>query len=262
MGKSYEPPEAPNYGAASREAIEAEVELLPKRLEAEANARLKYDPIFQQQQIDLFRDASPQLAQIALDMQTEYGDEFVEASRRQLEASDPEGFALRQELGSKLLEDLKAGRSLTDEERRESRNNVRGAQLARGNYLGNASAFEELQTMSDAGFRKEQQRMANAGAFLGQPLNAQFQSLSGAQQGAAPVQQVNAGNPFRYMGTDTMQNGAQFASNTFSTQANIYANQPQNPWMSGLGMLTGAVGQAAAGPIGGGIGNWIMGKKG
>ncbi len=251
------PPEAPDYAAANRVAIETEIELLPERLAAEADARLKYDPLFQDMEIDLMRKASPELAQIALDVQERYGSQFVESSRKQLEQSDPEGFKLRQELGQKLLADLKAGRSLTDREQKDTLNNVRGAQVARGNFLGDAAAFQEMEAMGDAGFRKEQQRYANAGSFLGNPLNAQFSSLSGAQQGSA--QQVNSGAPFQYMGQNTGSQGAQFASNIYGTQSQNYANAPGNPWMAGLGMIGGAVGTAAAGPIGAAIGGKVAG---
>jgi hypothetical protein len=259
MGMYSEPkaPAAPDYGAANREAIETEIELLPERLAAEADARLKYDPLFQEMEIDLMRQASPELAQIALDVQERFGSQFVESSRKQLEQSDPEGFKLRQELGQKLLEDLKAGRGLTDREQESTLNSIRGAQVARGNFLGDASAFQEMQAVDDAGFRKEQQRYGNAGAFLGNPLNAQFSSLSGAQQGSA--QQVNSGAPFQYMGNNTGAQGAQFASNIYGTQSQNYANAPGNPWMAGLGMLGGAVGTAAAGPVGGAIGSGLTG---
>jgi len=110
---------------------------------------------------------------------------------------------------------------------------------------------------ADRNYKKDQQDLANLGAFLsGQTPTAQFQQLSGAQNGAAPFVGTTPGpglNP------NAGAQGAQFAQQNYQTQM---ANPQNNPWMQGLGMGLQTIGTAAA--IGGqqGFGWWGAGKKG
>ena len=86
---------------------------------------------------------------------------------------------------------------------------------------------------TDVAYRKSQQDMSSLGSFLrGETPTAQFQQLSGAQQGAAPISRaptaVNA-NP---------NAGAQGAQNTLSQSGQQFtqASQTPNPWFTGLGL--------------------------
>lgn len=91
----------------------------------------------------------------------------------------------------------------------------------------------------DADYRKTQQDMSNMGAFLaGTTPTAQFQQLSGAQQGAAPMR---GGAPLTNVGGNT-GSGANFAQNQFSTQSALASNTA-NDW---FGMLSLALKGGAA----------------
>jgi hypothetical protein len=124
---------------------------------------------------------------------------------------------------------------------------VRGSQAARGNILGNASIAQEAVANAEFGQKLLQQRLSNASSYVfGAPLSAQYQSLQGAQQGAAPYQ------PVQYQaGTGLNQNagaqGAQFASSIYGSQASMYNAQTNfaaqtytSPWEVAIG-LAGAV---------------------
>lgn len=94
-------------------------------------------------------------------------------------------------------------------------------------YIGSGTA------PSDVAYRKSQQDMSNIGSFLsGQTPQAQFQQLSGAQQGSAPISRAPAApqaNP---------NAGAQGAANSLTAAGQQYqqAAQTPNPWFTGLGM--------------------------
>jgi len=111
MGKSSPtPPPAPDYAAANREAVQADIDTLPMRRLIEAQARLGQGQfqglgdadlaaqLFQQQ-----IEQAPAATQALLDLQKRFGTAFAEEARNQLQATDPGGFALRDNLASRLL---------------------------------------------------------------------------------------------------------------------------------------------------------------
>lgn len=213
-------------------------------------------------------DLARSTASSVLGIQEEFGDRFIQSARRQLEASDPEAFKLRRELGEyflgegseaeqlvrdQLLADLRAEGELTSEERRRVEQDIRGSQAARGNILGEAPTAQE--TAALLGTRQEkrrqaqqaalafnQNRLANQQAFVfGQPLSSQFGNLSGAQSQAAPfIPPSTQVNPF------AGQQGTQFAQQTFGGQIGIFNTQSQaasqqvSPFAAGLGLASSA----------------------
>jgi len=139
---------------------------------------------------------------------------------------------------------------------------VRGGQVANGIYLGNAPASQEASAVVNAGDQQQQQRQAQALDFLqsgvspedvtyrrvqqslsnlgnfidGQTPEAQFQSLSGAGQGAAPFNTTSVQSPS--MNTNSALQGLQNASEIYSGNVNWAENQA-NPWTVGLSSLAG-----------------------
>ncbi len=95
-------------------------------------------------------------------------------------------------------------------------------------YLGSGVTPEDTQ------YRRSQQNMANAGAFLaGQTPTAQFANLSGAQQGPAPFNKGPAmptGNP------NAGPAYAGYAAQNYGNQVNA-ANSTVNPWLTGISAL-------------------------
>lgn len=306
-----EPAQPPDYAAANREAILADIETLPLRRQIEAAARagdkITYtDPRDGKEKTADFTglgegDVSQKLAetlgplarttaQAQLDVGREFAPQFIALAREGMQQADPEGFAARQRLAERLmseagqpgieenplirqgreaalrnvLEEFQLGNRLSDAESRNLEQQVRGAQAARGNVFGNAPSVQEIGEKFNLGERKYQQRLSNlmnvgAQAFgqeqafrqegtaeqqrrmanlsqfaTGAPLSAFFQTLQGAQQGAAPFQPVQAqGMPG--VNPNAGQLGTQFAAQNYATfgpmayEANIY-NQPSSRW--------------------------------
>lgn len=227
---------------------------------------------------------SDKMAQVMLDLQRKYGDDYIDEARSQLERSDPEGFAARKELYDQIMgqlgeerdttmartlqqqiqDELEAGGTLDDQTRREVEQSVRRGQTARGNTMGNAAQFEEamqvgtaaenrrnqrqgkaLQFLTsgasadDVNYRTSQQNLSNLGAFLsGSTPTAQFQQLSGAQQGAAPY---NPGQQAPSISRNTFEQ-AMNGANTWNTNMTNWYAQQENPWVTGINLGTSAIG--------------------
>lgn len=123
MGGSYK---APDMAAANREAVYAQTETFPLLRQMEAASRLGrkgtyVDPATGQTRsydftgmsdIDLTRETAREMAKLApeltkaqLDLSKEYGTQFAEQRRRELETADPE----RYKLYDQFLSDLRSG---------------------------------------------------------------------------------------------------------------------------------------------------------
>lgn len=135
---------------------------------------------------DYQRRYADQLTQELLDIQRQFGPQYVEQRLAELEASDPEGAAMRRNLwdtiqtssetltprpGQEALRDsilaeLNRGGELDPETQRRLSQQVLGSQVARGNYLGNAAATQEATAIAQAQEAQKASRHAQAMAFL------------------------------------------------------------------------------------------------
>lgn len=199
---------------------------------------------YARQQRQYQRETAFGSAQDLLDIQERFGTQFLETSRDQLKASDPIGFAIRENMGKQVNRELALGGAATDDELRGVQQRVRANQSRLGNTMGVAAGVQEVMGQHQYQQQRQQQRLSNAGSFLsGTTPLSQFGQLRSAQMGAAPYAPVGANaigvNP------NAGALGANFAQQRYGTQANIYntqlANQ-QNPWMQGLGMAAGVAG--------------------
>jgi len=219
---------------------------------------------------------SDAMAQTMLDIQANYGAEFIKQRLANLQQSDPNGYAARKELFDRILADSQAhpdrpmaedlqqqvtgmleGAGKMDKQMTEQvQQGVRGHQVSRGIYLGNAPAAEEATAVvgaadqlrteqqdealnyvksgvspEDVEYRRIQQALGNLGAFThGQSPQAQFSSVSGAQNQGAPFNPVNYQTPAG-LNPNAGQVGQQFANGIYQ------ANQQQaNPFTSGLSL--------------------------
>ncbi|MGA1785009.1 MAG: hypothetical protein ACO39R_06480, partial [Pontimonas sp.] len=273
MGSKAREPEAPDVAKASRDGVLADLLTLPGRRQAELAAQLGQkasidvpqfdasgnftgmqklevdftgagDAIRQQAQIEQDRIGADAQAKSILDIQSKYGNQFVDQSLEQLRRADPAGFAARDELGRQIQEQLAAGGALTAGEQRGVEQSVRASQAARGNILGVSAATQEVMASDAYRQQKQQRAFSNAGSFInGSTPQGQFGTLQAAQGGAAPYAPVSFQ---RGMGLDPKAGlaGQNFASNIFSTQAQIYqtsVNKP-NPFMEVAGMAAGVAG--------------------
>ena len=272
---SPDPPDPPDYAAANREAIYADVETLPLRKKIEAAARMggrvEYtdeagvqqvadfegfgDLDQTRQQLDFIGESARQLAETQLSVQEEFGDQFIAQRLKELETSDPLGFEVRKRLGQEALKDLDAGYGLDDGLRNEITQSVRGAQAARGNILGNAPGSAEAFAIGDAAVRLRQQRLANASSFLsGVTPVAQFGSISGAQNGAAAFNPVGIQQGIG-QNANAGQIGTNFALSNYQQESqNAISSAQLNPLNTFMGALGGVAFSGLTGGIGGAIG--------
>jgi len=218
------------------------------------------------------------LAQTMLDLQRKYGSDFVAEARKQLEQSDPEGWAARKRLfdevmadqdrqpdltlsktiQQQMLDELNQGGATDAATNREIEQFLTAQQSARGGGYGKADEYERAMgvgqaaearkaqrkqqalafltsgaTPDDVSFRRGQQNKANLASFLsGTTPTAQFASLSGAQNQAAPF---IPGTPGPTLNPNAGAQGAAYAQGNYNTQTNYAAGQA-NPWMAGLGL--------------------------
>lgn len=240
---------------------------------------------------DNAREMSDQMAKALLDVQKNFGADFVQQRLADLKRADPEGYAARQQLFDKIIADARANpdRPLADElqkqindqlqnagrltagpggELEQIQQAVRGKQLANNIYLGNAPASEEASAVERAGeskrtavqgaasnylaagvspedvkYRRIQQSLANLGAAIsGQTPEAQFGSLSGAGNGAAPFT-PNYSNPAGIDPNAALE-GINNANSIYSGKVN-WSQSQVNPWLAGLSTAMSGVNTAA-----------------
>jgi len=263
----------PDYAAAAREANVSDIETLEARKKLDRLSRLgekgfvEYkdkhgksqvenvdftgvgDIDLSRANLDYYIETAGKISESMLEQSEEYGVRFVEQRRKELEAADPEGFEMRQEMGRRIME---GGEKHFMAAAKGAMHGTRGSQSARGNLFGNAPSMQEAMAVGDVGYRMYQQDLANMGSYgAGVAPTAQFGALSGAQQGA---------NPFQ--GQNIMQTGVGAMTNAQHGQAtgSIYQQQAQmaqqgSPWSQIGGMAAGlgltALTGGAAGMAGG-----------
>lgn len=148
------------------------------------------------------------------------GNRLTSDTRRQLAAT----MAARAGLGDAPQADLAAAiESLPGQARQYARQQKELSWLTSG------------ATPQDVAYRREQQQMANMGAFIaGQTPTAQFRQLSGAQQGSAPM--LTSSPLPALAGSATINAGTNAALANYQQQV-TNATQPANPWLAGLGTI-------------------------
>lgn len=144
---------------------------------------------------DVAGKISDQMAQAMLDIQKNYGADYVAQRLKNLEQSDPTGYAARKQLFDKILEDSKSappngqmaadlqdqvntqlanGGQLTGGaggELEEVQQAVRGQQIANGITLGNAAANAETSAVVGAGDNKRNVVQQNASDYLAKGIS-------------------------------------------------------------------------------------------
>src|ERR1043165_3536474 len=277
-------PVPPDYEGAARGGIYADLETYPLRYLVDAAARSGGTVNIGGKSYDFtgLGDAdnaavmSDKMAQTLLDIQRGLGPQYIQQRLDELKQADPRGYAARQELFDRILADSQAhpNRPLAEDlqssivsqltnagkldarELEQVQQQVRGGQVARNNFLGNAATAQEAGaavkasdalksqqqaqalgflesgvTPEDVEYRRIQQSPQNLGSFIsGQTPTAQFRSLSAAGNGAAPfiASQSNVTtNP--NAGIQGINNAQQIYS------GNINWQQSQvNPWTAGI----------------------------
>jgi len=223
---------------------------------------------------------SDQMAQVLLDIQKNYGSDYIKQRLANLKQADPEGYAGRKQLFDKIIQDselkpdrpiatelqtqvndiLKNSGNLDQQSLQDVQQGVRAGQVSRGIYLGNAPAAQEAKAVvqtsdalkaqqqgaaqqylnsgispEDVEYRRIQQSLSNLGSAInGVTPEAQFGSLSGAQNGAAPFNPVNYSTPANLNSMNqAASTGINFSNSLYQSQQN-----QANPWTAAAGFLT------------------------
>jgi hypothetical protein len=191
-------PGSPDYGAANREGVLADIYTLPTRRLIEALARtggqqrlsISGTPVDVNftglGDADIAARNARTMARELLSLQQQYGPQYIAEARRQLQLSDPEGVAGRERLygeimgqldqapdtemsqllRNEIMSEVQRGGELDPEVAREVEQNVRRGQTARGNILGNAAVFQEAQQVGQAAEQRRSARQQKALQFL------------------------------------------------------------------------------------------------
>lgn len=270
-----DPPDPPDYAEATREGILTDIETLPLRRlidqASKAGTSATYtdprtgltttadfsgigDLDLSRMAVDFGIESADKIAKAQIDLEDKYGESVLKQRLKSLEMADPEGVAIRKKLGSTVLGDLERGSGLDPEMAAQVTEAERTGQAARGNLLGSSAGAAEGLAVGEAGQRMKQQRMANAAAFLnGSTPQAQFSSISGAQQGAVGFNPAGMTS-----GVQINPNaGAQgFAGNMQTWQADFQKSMYEfenSPWTQLFDTFNGML-VSAAGSAGGAMG--------
>ena len=200
---------------------------LPESLAAEDAARIEYDPRRIEQDIEL---------------EDLYGGSRREQTLGALDQLDPYAAPIRGQMAATIFSNMQNPYGIPDDLRIEAENDIRGAQTARGNFLGNGAVTAE--SIYKGRLRQElgDKRIAQAGAFLGTPSPVTL---------ARHVQPVTPDRMSGYVGNPMQvgQQGVSMGQQAFNNQQQQYQNAQQEPNWWQIALQTG--GQLAAAYYGG-----------
>lgn len=285
------PPKIPDPNTAAMAGSMADLENYPFKYQIDALAKMGGKAVIGGKTYDFTglgdadnaRVISDKMAQTMLDIQKNYGADFIKQRIADLKQSDPAGYAARKQLFDKILADAEAnpnrplaqetqdqvtqllqqGGKLDAKQTEEVQQGVRGQQLRRGIYLGNAPASQEANAVVQAGeglktarqqqalgfqtsgvspedveYRRIQQALGNLGAFVNnQSPTAQFGSLSAAGNGAAPF--TTSGGVNQATNPNAGLQGIQNANSIYAGNVN-WSNNQVSPWTSAVSGGLGA----------------------
>jgi hypothetical protein len=249
-----------NYAQETADTLRTQLELAPERYAAEA----QFAPRYQALQLDLLRQATPELLALYRDQIAPTMGEVEAAARSRSRAGDiadiarlgpqareamrgaaPEQTQIADILAQNATSNLLAGSRLTPEQQRMAQQQARVASSARGMAQGPQAAFQEAlrSQLMGAGIQQQRQQQAMGALQAGQGvygdvfqqvLGRPSQAFAGSQGFLGQAQGFNPGMLF--------QPESAYASN-------IYAGNQQ-----AIGAARAAGASATSGLIGGGLG--------
>lgn len=222
---SQRKPPTPNPSKDYKKSLQVYLKYLPQLLEGEQKARTKYDPQRIEEQQGL---------------QAKYGPTQYDQQLAALQQLDPQGVAIRKQLGETVTGNLAAASAgqLPPGLRDVWESQARASGVAHGNVAGAApAAFEDIfKAQNLLGY--QQQAQQNAGAFLAGPTPEQQISI---------IQPVTPDRASAYVNPSAP--GQLAAPNYQNTLAAWQASGAgRNPWLSsGVGAASGALSGAVMG---------------
>ncbi len=211
MGGFLSQPKIPNAAKSAAAGIQADLEQQPFNYLINAASQLGNKVTIGGKDYDFsgLGDAatsavvSDKMAQTLLDLQREKSPIIIQQRLNELQAADPEGYALRKTLFDKILEyatnnpdrpisnelqtslqdELAKGAGFDDARQKEQvTEGVRGKQIRNGIILGNAPAREEAGAVLNAGESLRNQRQQDALSFLQSGQSPEDQAYRQFQQ--------------------------------------------------------------------------------
>ena len=201
-------PEAQDPGISSMQASAMDLALYQKRAKTDAAAQMGTGQFAGLGTADQNFKVSDQMAQVLLDIQKNYGADYIKQRIADLKQSDPTGYAARKELFDRIIKDAETqpdrpmAQDVQDQvlsmlgqgsklstgpggELEAVQQSVRGKQLANGIFLGNAATSAEAGAVVNAGDALQQQRQTQAQGFLNSGVSPEDVEYRRVQQGLA-----------------------------------------------------------------------------
>jgi hypothetical protein len=196
--------------------------------------------------IDMYLDKLDELLAAEQGARATYDPERIRQQQGLEEEFDPNRKATRELMGENILKDLQSGYDIPDDLERELETDIRGAQTARGNYLGNGAVTAEAALKGRTAYDMYNRKLANAGTYLSTP------SVSTPDRSAAYTVGGFSAGPM----------GVGFGQQTYNNALAANAQQT-NPWATALGgAASGAAAGSAFGPYGAVVGGVVGGAAG
>lgn len=257
---TVEAPPARNYAQETADTLRTQLELAPQKYAAEA----QFAPKYQALQLDLLKQATPELLkmyeeQIAPAMgRTEAASRAMSRAgdiadiarlgpqaRAAIQGANPEQARIADILAQNATSNLLAGSRLTPEQQRMAQQQARIASAARGMPQGPSATLQEAlrSQMVGAGLQQQRQQQAMGALQAGQGVYGDvFQQVLGRPS------QAFAGSQ-GFLGQAQGFNPGQLFNPESAYAANIYAGNQQ-----AIGAANAAGASATSGLIGGGLG--------
>jgi len=239
------PAPAPSPMETSAQAIQAQIDALPKILAAQQ----QYGGQFSEQQLQSLQQYGPQFAEAALALQRQYAPQFAEIER----SLSPELAGAQSTLANFL--------SSTDQQEYDALapgilQDVRAGQSQRGlgaiSPLGSIDESVQLQRLKQS---LKDRRLNVALSTAGRVPISSFPQMQGQTGTGQLVQNVDPQSIFGYQ-----QGLNSFNASIFGSQAGMYSQQQKSggsPWGSILGSVAGSfagpLGASAGGALGGAL---------
>lgn len=240
------PAPAPSVGETSAQAIQAQIDALPKILASQQ----QYGPQFSQLNLEQLQKYGPEFAQAALDLQRKFGPQFAQIERD----LSPELAGAQDTLANYFKGDDEAEYNSLQPFLQEK---IRASQSQRG--LGTISplgSIDESVQLAQLKQSLKDRRLNVALSTAGRVPIGGMPTVQGQTGTGQLVQNVSPDSIFGYQ-----QGLNNFNASIFGTQAGMYNQNTAsqgNPWGSILGSLAGGVG----GGIGTGAGFGLSKKFG
>jgi len=261
-----------NYAQETADTLRTQLELAPQRYAAEA----EFAPKYQALQLDLVRQATPELLALYRDQIAPTMGQVEAASRAASRAGDIadiaklgpqaraaiQGFAPEQTqiadiLARNATSGLLAGSQLTPEQQRMAQQQARVASSARGMAQGPQAAFQEAlrSQLMGAGIQQQRQQQAMGALQAGQGVYGDvFQQVLGRPSQAFAGSQGFLGQAQGFNPGQLFNPESAYAQNLFggNQQAQMAANAAGASATSGLlGGLFGGLGAIGGGALAG-----------